>query len=80
MSTNAETNTSTLLERAQDARLKAYDLYNKAYDDWDVAIHWSHYDGAFTLLMVMLERGLSAEEVLSMYEQVFEDFEVDSED
>jgi hypothetical protein len=79
MSTNAETNTSTLLERVQDARLKAYDLYNQA-DDWDMATHWSHYNGAFSLLAAMLERGLTPEEVLSMYEQVFEDFEVDSED
>jgi len=68
---------STPLERAQAAREKTYDLYTDA-DDWDVATHWSHYNGAFSILVAMLERGLTIEEVLSMYEQVFDDFEVDT--
>lgn len=60
---------STPLERAAAGRDKAYDLYEEA-NDWDEAVHWSHYNGAFSAIWFMLDRGLTPEQLLEMYESL----------
>ena len=63
---------STPLERAAAGRDKTYDLYNEA-TDWDEAVHWSHYNGAFVAICFMLDRDLTPEQLLDEYESLVAD-------
>ena len=66
---------ATSLERAAAGRDKTYHLC-RANDDFDGAVHWSHYNGAFTVLF-MLASGDTVEEILAQYEDDLAEYEED---
>jgi hypothetical protein len=55
-------------------------LAEQAIEHDDVT-HWSHYNGAFTALLIVLEAGGHVpESVVATYRDVFHDFDIDPDD